>query len=273
VEEIHGELAQDRLCQVYAVYTQKRDVTSRLQSLLLHEGVRTAVLTSSVPPDQREAWYDRQVRSGVQVVICHPKLVQTGLDLLQFPTLIFYETGYSIYVLRQASRRSWRIGQREPVKVKFLYYLDTLQANCLRLMGKKLLVSMAMEGKFANEGLQGIDEGDDLLMALARELIEERNIGESADAVWRDLRLQQEKLSVRQQSQGPAIQHPAEVPNEEEDTGVTATNPQSVSEAAWREVTQLALFALSQPIQKESSIRRFSKRNVTSRVSHQGSLF
>jgi len=32
----------------------------------------------------REAWYARQVKDGVQVVICHPKLVETGLDLLDF---------------------------------------------------------------------------------------------------------------------------------------------------------------------------------------------
>jgi len=52
------------------------------------------------------------LKGGVEVVICHPKLVETGLDLLAFPTLYFYETGYSLHTLRQASRRSWRIGQR-----------------------------------------------------------------------------------------------------------------------------------------------------------------
>jgi len=29
-----------------------------------------------------------------------------------------------------------------------------MQETCLRLMGKKLLVSLAMEGKFSSEGLQ-----------------------------------------------------------------------------------------------------------------------
>jgi hypothetical protein len=52
------------------------------------------------------------LQAGVEVVVCHPKLVETGLDLLAFPTLYFYETGYSLHTLRQASRRSWRIGQR-----------------------------------------------------------------------------------------------------------------------------------------------------------------
>ena len=58
---------------------------------------------------------------------------------------------------------------------------------CLRLMGKKLLVALAMEGKFASEGLQAIDGDDDMLTAMARELVENRGIGESADSVWRRL--------------------------------------------------------------------------------------
>ena len=102
--------------------------------------------------------------------------------------IFFHETGYSIYTLRQASRRSWRIGQRSNVNVKFFYYAGTMQETCLRLMGKKLLVSLAMEGKFATDGLQSIDEGDDILMAMARELVTEKGIGESADAVWRQTR-------------------------------------------------------------------------------------
>jgi hypothetical protein len=44
-----------------------------------------------------------------------------------------------------------------------------------------MLVSLAMEGKFATDGLQAIDEGDDILMAMARELVTEKGIGESAD--------------------------------------------------------------------------------------------
>jgi len=143
---------------------------------------------------KREAWYARQLKEGVQVVISHPKLVETGLDLLDFPTIIFYESGYSLHTLRQASRRSWRIGQRRPVRVKFLCYEGTMQTACLRLMGKKLLVALTMEGKFAGEGLQNIDEDDDMLSAMARELVERNGIGETADSVWRTLNLEHQKL-------------------------------------------------------------------------------
>ncbi|MFI5091990.1 MAG: helicase-related protein [Candidatus Acidiferrales bacterium] len=194
VEEVKSELRRGRRCQIYAVYTKKRDVTRRLERILLNEGIRVALLTTEVPPESREGWYERQLRAGVQAVICHPKLVQTGLDLIDFPTILFYETGYSIYVLRQASRRSWRIGQRLPVRVKYLHYAETMQESCLRLMGKKLLVSLAMEGKFSSEGLQSINEEEDILMAMARELVTEKGIGERADAVWARLQKNQEEV-------------------------------------------------------------------------------
>jgi superfamily II DNA or RNA helicase len=194
IEGIRKELAEGRRCQVFAVYTQKHDVTARLHRILTNEGIRTAVLRASVDTSKREAWYARQIKEGVQVVISHPKLVETGLDLLDFPTIIFYESGYSLHTLRQASRRSWRIGQRRPVRVKFLCYEGTMQTACLRLMGKKLLVALTMEGKFAGEGLQSIDEDDDMLSAMARELVERNGIGESADAVWKALNTEHQKL-------------------------------------------------------------------------------
>jgi hypothetical protein len=194
IEEIKKELPEGRRCQLFVVYTQKHDVTARLQRILSSEGIRTAVLRASVGTSKREAWYARQIKEGVQVVISHPKLVETGLDLLDFPTIIFYESGYSLHTLRQASRRSWRIGQRRPVRVTFLCYEKTMQTACLRLMGKKLLVALTMEGKFAGEGLQNIDEDDDMLSAMARELVERNGIGETADAVWKALNTEHQKL-------------------------------------------------------------------------------
>ena len=69
-----------------------------------------------------------------------------------------------------------------------------MQTACLRLMGKKLLVALTMEGKFAGEGLQNIDEDDDMLSAMARELVERNGIGETADAVWKALNTEHQKL-------------------------------------------------------------------------------
>jgi hypothetical protein len=189
--ELEGGL---RRCHVYAVYTQKRDVTTRLAHILEREGIRTAVLTSAVPPEKREAWIAQRLREGVQVTISHPKIIETGLDLLGHPSLICFESGYSLYTLRQASRRSWRIGQRLPVRVFYLHYEETLQSNCLRLMAKKMLVSLAMEGKFDEGGLHSFEEDDDILTAMARELVTEHGVGESANVLWRQLQKEQSRL-------------------------------------------------------------------------------
>ena len=195
LEEIRSSLGRGRKVHVFAVYTRTRDVTRRLERILQREGVRVAVLTSDVKPELREGWYERQSRQGVQVVIAHPKLVSLGLDLLEFRDLMFWETGYSLYTLRQASRRSWRIGQTEEVTVKYFAYARTAQETCLRLMGRKLLVAMGMEGKFSVEGLQAAGEDDDLLMAMARELVTQKGIGENAELVWRAVQQQHSALT------------------------------------------------------------------------------
>ena len=194
IADVREELRQGRRCQVYATYTGEKDVTLRLESVLRQAGFRVAVLRSSVATDKREDWYERQLKGGVEVVICHPKLVETGLDLLAFPTLYFYETGYSLHTLRQASRRSWRIGQRNAVRVKFVTYTGTMQETCLRLMGKKMLVALMMEGKFSGEGLQSLDTDEDLMSAMARELVEKAGVGASADQMWRELERERERV-------------------------------------------------------------------------------
>lgn len=203
LEEIKSELSHGRRVQLFAVYTQKRDVTQRLKDLLIREGIHAEVLTSDVAPEQRESWYERQLRNGMQVSIAHPKLVMTGLDLLECPTILWYETGYSIYVMRQASRRSWRIGQKQPVRVGFLTYSRTAQESCLRLMGKKLLVSLAMEGKFHTEGLEAMDADDDVLTAMARELVTRQGVGEQAAEVWKTLQVNHRNQPAPQISSVP----------------------------------------------------------------------
>ncbi len=195
IEEVKAELAQGRRCQIYAVYTGKHNVVARLEHVLSQAGIRVAVLTTQVPTHKREAWYRRKLKQGVDVVICHPKLVETGLDLLDFPTILFYESGYSLPTLRQSSRRSWRIGQLLPVRVKFFCYAGTMQTRCLQLMGKKLLAALILEGNFNGEGLQDINDGEDIdmLSAMARTLTE-NGIGESADQVWKALNQEHQRV-------------------------------------------------------------------------------
>jgi len=73
-----GGVAEGRRCHVYAVYTRKRDVTRRLENNPGKEGIRVAVLTSDVPTEKREAWFETKLQQGIEVTICHPKIIETG---------------------------------------------------------------------------------------------------------------------------------------------------------------------------------------------------
>jgi hypothetical protein len=98
-----------------------------------------------------------------------------------FPTLIFYQTGYNLFTMRQASRRAWRIGQRKDCKVIYLYYGGTLQARAMALMGKKMEAAQALEGRFSAEGLASMagEEGS-AEMALAKSLADRIEEGDAA---------------------------------------------------------------------------------------------
>ncbi len=194
-------------------------------------------------------------------MIAHPKLVETGLDLLDFPTIIFYESGYSLHTLRQASRRSWRIGQARNVRVIFLCYEGTMQGSCLRLMGKKLLVALTMEGKFAGEGLQSIDEDDDMLSAMARELVEKNGIGDTADAVWRSLNEEHRKLFPSVQPGAPEADESSVVPTIDEKSEAT-----ELIEAA---ITSGPVLVFGQ----SSDELRSSRRRPRAAIPEQPSLF
>lgn len=165
------EKRRGRRLLVFVQGTDRRDITGRLKELLGRAGLRAAVLKShTTAAKKREAWVAKEVDKGLDVLICHPRVVQTGLDLIAFPTLVFYQTEYSVYTLRQASRRSWRIGQQRPVKVIHLAYEETLQTKALALVAKKAQASLALEGELVEGGLVALAE-DDLLLSLAKSLI------------------------------------------------------------------------------------------------------
>jgi SNF2 family DNA or RNA helicase len=166
------EKATGRKTLVYSVYTGTRDTTVRLKALLEQEGFKVAVLRASVDASRREDWIAEQLDRGIDVLITNPDLVKTGLDLLEFPTIVFMQSGYNVYTLQQAARRSWRIGQKQPVKVIYLGYAETSQMHCLALMAKKIAVSQSTSGDVPDSGLDVLNQdGDSVEVALARQLV------------------------------------------------------------------------------------------------------
>ena len=192
IDLVAAERLEGRRVLVYVTHTGTRDITGRMDDILTRHGFRVAVMKAdAVAPNRREKWVADKVKQGIDVMICHPRLVQMGLDLIDFPTIVWDETDYSVYVVRQASRRSWRIGQTRPVKVVFMSYRNTLQADALKLVAKKMQSSLAVEGELPEDGLAAYgDDGDDLMMALARKIVsgDEEEDAETMEEVFAQAR-------------------------------------------------------------------------------------
>jgi len=177
IDLVTSEKLQGRQVWVYVQNTNKHDMLKRLKKVLSEAGLNAMILRSeTVKPINREKWIYENGR-GVDVMISHPKLVQTGMDLFDkggnhnFVSLVFYQTGYETVVLRQASRRSWRIGQTKICKVYYMYYAKAMQSSAMELMGNKIKASIQVEGKFSAEGLaQMCDDVGGIEMALAKKL-------------------------------------------------------------------------------------------------------
>jgi len=185
---VYHEATLGRQVWGYVQLNGERDVEQRLATLLRKRDFNVKVLKASIPLAQREEWIDKNCQE-VDVVLSHPRLVETGLDLFSksylghnFCTLAFYETGYVLPTMRQASRRAWRLMQPKECKVYYAYYQKTMQERAMELMGKKLLAAEALEGKFSSEGLVAMAGDDGIEMAMAKSLSE--NMDEASDRSW-----------------------------------------------------------------------------------------
>lgn len=172
LELIKEKVANGEKVLVYYEWTNRTDIAEKIINMLKENDIKSVNLTSSVTAAEREEWIEKQLEKGIDVLICNPKLVETGLDLLAFTNIVFYQVGYNIFTMRQASRRSWRLSQTEDIKVYFMYYEETIQAQALSLMATKLQASMAIEGKFSEEGLRAMSNNENLLTQIANSVVE-----------------------------------------------------------------------------------------------------
>jgi hypothetical protein len=157
---------QGRKVLVYVRQTGTRDIQGRIVDALAAAGVRACVLPASLKPEHREAWVQKHA-DDLNALIVNPQKVDTGLDLVMFGSIVWYEVSYSLYVMWQAMRRVWRLGQTKPVEVVFLAYRDTLEDLALRLMGKKLYAAQLLYGDEIGGAIVESDDGN-FLTELAR---------------------------------------------------------------------------------------------------------
>lgn len=186
VNLVKREKADGRKVLCYLTFTGTRDIRPRLQKILGDAGFRVKSLDASVEPKKREAWIAKNT-SDADVLLVNAELVKTGLDLYEFPTVVFYQVGYNVFTLRQAARRSWRIGQTRPVRVYFFCYGKTMQEMALTLVAKKLEVALMVEGDIPEGLAEYTSTGESVIEEMGKALAEGGNYA-GAEAAWASFR-------------------------------------------------------------------------------------
>ena len=76
------------------------------EGLLEQEGFKVAVLRASADAARREDWIAEQLDRGIDVPSPIPSWSKPAWTCWSFPTIVFLQSGYNVYSLQQAARRS-----------------------------------------------------------------------------------------------------------------------------------------------------------------------
>ena len=169
VRIVKENLAEDRGCIIYTFYTDRYRINQRLKKVLNDQGIEAEILQNT-SPDKRFEWLQKAEDRNVKVIITNLRLVEVGLDLITWPTLIFYQMSYDINSVRQASRRSWRIGQTRECRVYYMIADGTQQVSQFQACMLKRAHAMMAEGRLDRSELAKY--GRDTTSALAADLAE-----------------------------------------------------------------------------------------------------
>ena len=194
LEILATEKHQGRKVAIFLEHTGTRDLIPILQKKIIQRGFSPLILRSdTVQTENREEWLKKQLDTGeYNCLLCNPNLVKTGLDLLEFPTIVFFQCGYSVFTLRQASRRSWRIGQDQPVKVFFMSYSQSMQDKALSLLAQKMETSLAVEGVLSEQGLAAMSSSENsIFVEMAKALTGTGEKIENVKEAWTRYRQQE----------------------------------------------------------------------------------
>jgi hypothetical protein len=188
---ISGQIQEDRPVLVYVEHSVTNDIRPRLAGLIdTHvPNANIHVLSSSIPPDKREAYIADLYNAGVNVLITNSGLVETGIDLTQFPTIFRFEMSRSLTSMEQSNGRNFRANQFRDCYIYNPYfvkhhdpeerarYMPTVEEIAAYSMGRKLGASAVITGRstMGNEMAQSV-EGDNIIKAVEQVIVEGKRI-------------------------------------------------------------------------------------------------
>lgn len=147
IEVVQDNLSENRGCIIYNHYTGSYKQNERLKKILSLHGVEAEILDTRISSTQRFEWLERQKKNGTKVLIMNMSLVQVGLDLLEWPTIIYYQLNDDINILRQAGGRNWRIGQNRNVRIYYLINEETQQMKQFERLMTRRIEALLVEGR------------------------------------------------------------------------------------------------------------------------------
>lgn len=178
IKVLQQEVNENRPSIVYVCDTGSskagRDVQPRLKKVFEEnvEGANVAILRSNtVAADSRTEWIAQKVNNGVNIIICSIRLVEVGIDLIMTPTIMFYQFDWSMFIMAQAAKRAFRIGQEQECRLFYFAYSNSFQEAMAQLIAEKNRASQAINGTVSSEGLSAmLGDSGDLQTALIKQI-------------------------------------------------------------------------------------------------------
>ncbi len=201
---VKKELSEGRGCVIYNNYTNLYQMNERTQHVLKQHGIDSVILNE---PDtmKRSERLQQLEEQGAKVIICNMKLVEVGLDLLAWPTLIFNQLNYEINTVRQAGRRAWRIGQERECRVFYLVNDGSQQMSQFLHLIEQRTHALMVEGVLDKSPLAKF--GRDEQSTLASDLASCFADSGMAD-VWKSLAQKElEDIEIVEESQFKQVLH------------------------------------------------------------------
>ncbi|MGB8345724.1 MAG: DUF6094 domain-containing protein [Ktedonobacteraceae bacterium] len=169
---VERERAAGRRVMVYFEQNDIRSMARRLEWVL--KEFHPWTLPNSVAAEDRQQAILDAVRMGRDVVIVPYRRVNEGLNLQSaVDTIIWYEMALNLFMLDQASRRAWRLGKREEVRIYYMVYANTAGHHKLRKLGQQSGAAAAFAGEPARGALIKEAGADRTTLARLSSLLEQ----------------------------------------------------------------------------------------------------
>ena len=176
---VQRELGEGRRVMLYIDQNDLRSTPRRLEWVL--KDVQPWTLPNNVAAEDRQQAILQAVQQGHHVVIVPYRRVNEGLNLQSaIDTILWFEMALNLFMLDQASRRAWRLGKREEVRIYYLAYANTVGHTKLRKLGQQSGAAAAFAGEPAHGALIEHAGADKTTLARLSSLLEQSE-GEEGD--------------------------------------------------------------------------------------------